>query len=153
MARFTHPGLGSPTIGETSDETWTIEGGTLGLAPVYSRGSDPLFSGGYNQIGTLCHFHIDLLMLNIVSFGTGQYFVKLPFPSKNNYLLTDGCLHDESTGDEYAILGHVEAGGDILKLLTTASNGRQVPFDAGVPINLDRLDSFHIAGLYEVLGN
>jgi hypothetical protein len=153
MARFGGGGRGSATIGEASDETWTIEGGTLGLPPVYSRNSDPLFSGGYNQIGALCHFHIDLIMLNIVGFGTGQYFVKLPFPSKNNYLLTGGCLHDESTGNEYAILGHVDAGSDILKLFTTASDGRQIPYEDSVPIQLHRLDNFHIAGLYEVLGS
>jgi hypothetical protein len=149
MARFTHPAISA--VGDSADGTWVVEGGTSGTQPTFS--SDPLFSGGYNLVGTLCHFHIDVDMDNITNFGTGQYFVKLPFPSKNNYLLSDGCLHDESTGDEYAILGHVDAGSDILTLLSTASNGKQVPFTASVPVNLNLLDNFHVAGMYEILSS
>ena len=89
-------------------------------------------------------------MDNITGFGTGQYYVKLPFASKNNYLLSDGCVHDISTGNEYAVLGHVVAGSDILTLLSTASNGRQVDFTATVPFSLNAEDNFHIAGFYEI---
>ena len=149
MARFINPLI--TIVGDSADETWVVEGGTSGTQPTFS--GDPLFSGGYNLIGTLCHFHIDVDMDNITNFGSGQYFVKLPFPSKNNYLLSDGCLHDESTGDEYAILGHVNAGSDILTLLSTASNGRQVSFTASVPVNLNLLDNFHVAGMYEILSS
>lgn len=149
MARFTHPSI--ITIGDSADGTWTVEGGSSGTQPTFS--SEPLFSGGYNLIGNICHFHIDVDMDNITNFGTGQYYVKLPFPSKNNYLLSDGCLHDESTGNEYAVLGHVSAGSDTLNLLSTASNGRQVEFTSSVPITLNALDNFHVAGIYEILGS
>ena len=87
-------------------------------------------------------------MDNITNFGTGQYYVKLPFPSKVNYLMADGCLHDSSTGDEYAVLGHVIAGSDVLSLLTTTSNGKQNPFTNSVPVNLNTEDNFHISGTY-----
>jgi hypothetical protein len=147
MARFTHPSIS--LYGSTENGSWVIEGGTVdGTQPTFS--SDPLFSGSWVKTNGLVHFSINVDFDNITSFGTGQYYVRLPFPAKSNYLLSDGCLHDDSTGDEYAILGHVVAGSDILTLLSTASNGRQVHFTNSVPVNLNVADNFHIAGTYEV---
>ncbi len=147
MARFTHPSISQS--GSSAAGTWTIEGGTLnGSQPTFS--SDPMFSGEWYLIGNICHFAIDVDMDNITGFGTGQYYVKLPFSSKVNYLMSDGCLHDDSTGDEYAVLGHVQAGSDILSLLTTTSNGKQNPFTNSVPVNLATADNFHVAGTYIV---
>lgn len=144
MARFTHPAIGGS--GSSDAGTWIIEGGTLGTQPTFNGA--PLFSGRWTRFDDLVHFSIDVDMDNITNFGTGQYFVKLPFPSKSNYLLSNGCLHDISTGDEYAVLGHVQAGSDILTLLTTTSNGKQNPFTHNVPVNLSTADNFHIAGTY-----
>jgi hypothetical protein len=146
MARFSHPAISA--YGSSATGTWTVEGGTDGTQPTFS--SDPLFTGSWTLINGLCHFSIDVDMDNITNFGTGQYYVKLPFVSKNNYLLSDGCLHDESTGDEYAVLGHVNSGSDVLTLLSTASNGKQVHFTNSVPVNLNSADNFHIAGTYEI---
>jgi hypothetical protein len=143
MARFTN----NASYGSSGDNSWIIEGGTIGgTQPTFS--GDPLFSGDWAKWDGLVHFAIDVDFDNITSFGTGQYYVKLPFAAKNNYLLSDGCLHDQSNGDEYAILGHVQAGSDILTLLSTASNGRQVHFTNSVPVNLNVADNFHIAGTY-----
>ena len=150
MARFTHPSISS--IGDTANGTWSIEGGTIGAGssqPTFT--GPPMFSGGYNKLDSLCHFHIDVDMDNITNFGSGQYYVKLPFTSKNNYILSDGGLHDISASDEYQVLGHVTAGSDILTLLSIASNGKHVPFTKSVPVNLSTADNFHIAGTYEVL--
>ena len=147
MARFTHPTISQS--GSSSAGTWTIEGGTLdGSQPTFS--SDPLFSGEWYLLGKICHFAIDVDMDNITNFGTGQYYVKLPFASKVNYLMADGCLHDISTGDEYAVLGHVQAGSDILSLLTITSNGKQNPFTSSVPVNLAVAGNFHVSGTYIV---
>lgn len=145
MARFTHPSIGSS--GSTAENSWQVEGGTLGTQPTFSGA--PLFSGEWTKFDSMVHFSVDVDMDNITSFGTGQYYIKLPFVSKHNYLLSDGCLHDNSTGDEYAILGHVLAGSDIMTLLTTTSNGKQNPFKNGVPVNLNVADNFHIAGTYK----
>lgn len=147
MARFTHPAIGSSA--STADGTWTIEGGTTGAGATQPTfGGTPMFSGSWNRLDNVINFNIDVDMDNITSFGSGQYFVKLPFVSKYNYLLSNGCLHDISTNDEYAILGHVLAGSDILTLLSTASNGKQVHFTHNVPVNLSTADNFHIAGTY-----
>ena len=144
MARFTHPAIGSG--GSTENNTWIVEGGTDGTQPTFNGA--PLFSGSWTRLGDIVFFNIDVDMDNITNFGTGQYYVKLPFPSKYNYLLSDGCLHDQSTGDEYAVLGHVLAGEDSLTLLTTTSNGKQNPFTKSVPVNLNIEDNFHISGTY-----
>ena len=133
---------------ESESIDFAVLGGTDGTQPTFS--SDPLFTGSYTRFGNIVHFAIDVDFDNITSFGTGQYYIKLPFPAKRNYLLSDGCLHDDSTGNEYAVLGHVHAGSDTLTLLSTATNGRQVPFEHNVPVTLAVADNFHIAGTYEI---
>jgi hypothetical protein len=127
---------------------FTVEGGTLGTQPTFTGA--PLFTGTYTKWGNMCHFAIDVDMDNITSFGTGQYYIKLPFPTERNYHFSDGCLHDISTGDQYSVMGHVVAGSDELRLFSVASNGRQVPFTSGVPVNLATADNFHLAGTYEI---
>ncbi len=127
---------------------FAVVGGTTGTQPTFS--GDPLFTGSYTRWGNMCHFQIDVDMDNITSFGTGQYYINLPFAAEHNYHLSDGCLHDISTGDQYAVLGHVLAGSNQLRLFSTASNGRQVPFEHNVPVTLSTADNFHIAGTYEI---
>ena len=126
MARFTHPAIVQE--GSTEAGTWTIIGGTL--TPTGSQNAedqpqftgDPLFSGHYRVVGGLCHFGIDVDMDNITDFGTGQYYMLLPFPSHHNIILSDGCLHDVSGPNQYAVLGHIVAGSDQMKLFSIASN-------------------------------
>ena len=146
MSRFTHPSINAS--GSSDSGTWIIDGGTLGTQPTFSGA--PLFSGRWTLVGDICHFAVSVDMDNITSFGTGQYYIRLPFKSKNNYLFSNGCLHDDSTGDEYAILGHVRAGEDQMTLLSTVSNGKQSNFTNSVPVNLNIADNFHIAGTYEI---
>lgn len=146
MARFTHPAI--TQYGASDQGTWTVEGGTDGTQPTFN--GDPLFAGHYSIIGNLCHFTIEVDMDNITNFGIGQYYVKLPVAAHHAALLSDGCLHDISGNDQYAILGHVEAGSDILTLYSIASNGRHVPFEHNVPVTIAVADNFHIAGTYEI---
>lgn len=133
---------------KTTSLSFTVEGGALGTQPTFSGA--PLFTGSYTKMGGIVHFAIDVDMDNITSFGTGQYYLKLPFVAARNYQFSDGCLHDISTGDQYAILGHVLAGTDQLTLLSIASNGRQVAFQHNVPVTLSTADNFHIAGTYQI---
>lgn len=147
-----HDGRNSKRIKGGDIETIHVDfvpaGGTTGTQPTFN--GTPLFTGSYNKLGRIVHFAIDVDMDNITNFGTGQYYMDLPFKARRNYLLSDGCLHDISTGDEYAILAHISAGSNRMFLLTTASNGRQVPFEHNVPVTLSTADNFHIAGTYEI---
>lgn len=152
MARFTHPAVWGS--GSSEEGTWTIEGGTLSdPQPTFSGA--PLFSGHYSVLGNLCHFAIDVDMDNILTFGTGQYYMKLPFASNHNIVLSDGCLHDASTGNQYAIIGHIVENSDIMHLFSIASNGQHTPFSDSdnSPIKLAVDDSFHIAGTFEIEHN
>ena len=149
MARFTHPAIWQS--GSSDNGTWTVEGGTLSNPqPTFS--GDPLFSGHYTVIGNLCHFAISVDMDNILTFGTGQYYMKLPFVSNHDIILSDGCLHDASSGNQYSILGHILEGSDIMELYSIGSNGQHLAFSDSdnQPIKLSSADNFHIAGSFEI---
>ena len=139
------------TIGDiqdtvTAETTFTVNGGTLGTQPTFT--GDPLFSGSYVKVGSLVHFQIQVDMDNITSFGTGQYFVDLPFPAKYAYQVREGCVHDASTSRQYPLGGHVFAGESRLYLNFIDSNGRDNPFTYNTPLALAVADNFHIAGTY-----
>jgi hypothetical protein len=148
----THDGRNSKRLDlkeiTSSSTTFTVAGGTLGTQPTFTGA--PLFTGSYTKIGNLCHFQIDVDMDNITSFGTGQYYVNLPFPAQHDYLVSDGCLHDISANDQYSVMGHVVAGSNQLRLLSVASNAKHVPFTFNVPVTLAIADNFHVAGTYEI---
>jgi hypothetical protein len=128
------------------DSPFSVVGGTLGTQPTFSGA--PLFTGSYVKADDLVHFQIQVDMDNITNFGTGQYYLELPFTAKHNYYLRDGCVHDISTDKQYSIGGHVSAGSKQLLLRSTSSNGNDVPFEHNVPFNLNAADNFHIAGAY-----
>lgn len=139
------------TIGDISSATpvetsFTVNGGTLGTQPTFDGA--PLFSGSYVKTGPMVHFQVQVDMNNILTFGTGQYYVDLPFDSKYGYQFAAGCLHDVSTGKQYAIGGHVYAGQSQLLLSFTNSNGQDEPFDHNSPVTLTSEDNFHISGTY-----
>ena len=130
------------------DISYQPQGGTDGTQPTFD--GDPLITGSYIKFGDLANFQIDVDFDNILTFGTGQYYLTLPFESEHAFLVRDGCLHDASGGDQYAISGHCDANSNVLQLFSVASNGRDVPFTYNVPVNLDVADNFHIAGTYHV---
>lgn len=131
------------------NRTYAVEGGTAGTQPTFT--GDPLFSASYVILGTTVHFEIQVDMDNITNFGTGQYYLTLPFPSKYAYILRDGCLHDNGT--QFHISGHVAAGSDELWLFSSdkvSSGVQDVAFTSSVPVTLSTADNFHIAGIYIV---
>jgi hypothetical protein len=139
------------TIGDianagASEASFTVNGGSLGTMPTFDGA--PLFSGSYVKTGPLVHFQIQVDMDNITNFGTGQYYVDLPFHAKYGYQFKEGCLHDISTGKQYAIGGHVYAGQSQMVLTFTNSNGQDEDFDYNSPVALSTADNFHIAGTY-----
>lgn len=126
--------------------SFAVLGGSLGTQPTFNGA--PLFSGSYVKVGPLVHFEIQVDMDNITSFGTGQYFVDLPFAAKYGYQVREGCLHDVSTGKQYSIGGHVYANEVRLALSFTDSNGLDSVFDFNSPVTLTTEDNFHISGTY-----
>jgi hypothetical protein len=154
MARFTNhtdgiPGPQGPAGADATlgtETSFTVNGGTLGTQPTFTGA--PLFSGSYVKNGPLVHFQIQVDMDNITSFGTGQYYLDLPFTPKYGYQFKNGCFHDISTGRQYAIGGHVYAGNSQMLLNYTDSNGRDSAFDYDSPATLSTADNFHIAGDY-----
>ena len=133
------------------EQSYTVGGGTDGTQPTFT--GDPLFSGHFVVLGHTVFFDVQVDFDNITSFGTGQYYVTLPFASKYSQMFRNGCLHDADTGFQYHISGDVEAGSDELWLFTTDLSGqrlRDYPFEQGEPITLTTADNFHISGTYIV---
>lgn len=129
-----------------AETSYTVEGGTSGTQPTFTGA--PMFDGSYILQGELVHFRVNVDFDNITSFGTGQYYVTLPFESKYGLMMRDGCLHRASNGNQYAISGHVLAGSDVLQLFYTGGNGHDEAFDYNSPYTLTINDSFHIAGVF-----
>lgn len=142
--------IGDVTVASNSPDTsFTVVGGTLGTQPTFSGA--PLFTGSYVKHGVMVHFRMDIDFDNITSFGTGQYYLDLPFPAKYNYEFTAGCVHDISTSRDYALTGHVYAG-DTRMLIKSLDNAGSttfaVPFTSTSPFTLAVADNFHICGDY-----
>ena len=137
------------TSGVPVETSFTVNGGSLGTMPTFNGA--PLFSGSYVKTGKLVHFQIQVDMDNITNFGTGQYYVDLPFPAKYGYKFREGCLHDISATKDYEIGGHVYAGESRLNLTSTDASGNTVydiPFVHNNPTTLSTADNFHISGTY-----
>jgi hypothetical protein len=127
-------------------------GGTSGTQPTWT--GTPI-TGSFNRFGNMVHFSILVDFDTITNFGTGQYYLTLPFPARVAYQFRDGCLHDGSAGTEYHMSGHVNAGSDILQLNSSdkvASGVQDVDFTSTFPVTLNTADSFHISGTYEIEG-
>lgn len=130
------------------DTEFQVNGGSFGDQPTFS--GDPMFYGSYTQFGDQVTFRIDVDMDNIIDFGTGQYYVDLPVASKYNMLMRGGCLHDISTGNQWPISGHVQAGETRMTLWFTSGTGQDEIFDHNSPVNLSTADNFHVSGTYIV---
>lgn len=123
-------------------------GGTDGTQPTFS--GDPLITGSYVQVGQLCHFQIEVDFDNITSFGSGQYYLTLPFDAEHEFFVSNGFLYDFSGNDYYTMSGRCHAGDNVLHLYSVASNGRVVPFTYNVPVTLDVADNFVVSGMYHI---
>jgi hypothetical protein len=96
----------------------------------------------------MVYFRIYVDMSNITSFGTGVYYVTLPFNTKHEIYVRDGHVADFSTSKKYSVSGSALAGTNQLYLTTTVAGGEEVNFSPTVPFTLAPEDSFHIAGTF-----
>lgn len=132
--------------GYSAEIDFVVNGGAAGTMPTFS--GNPMFTGSYILAGNMVHFRISVEFDNIITFGTGQYYVELPFPCKYGYQIRGGCLHDASSDRQWSIGGHVVAGATRLYLNYIESNGRDEAFTHNTPLSLAVQDTFHIAGTY-----
>jgi len=124
-------------------------GGTDGTQPTWT--GTPI-TGSFNRFGNMVHFNIQVDFDTITSFGTGQYYVTLPYPVRIRYTFANGHLTDTSAGRSYNFVGEVLEDSDVLLLYYIGSNGRMEPFTFNSPVNLDTTDFFDISGTYEIEG-
>ena len=146
MARFWSPVGDSASLFGTS---YTVGGGTDGAQPTFT--GDPLFTGSYIRIGNLVHFEIEVDFSNILTFGTGQYYLTLPFAARSEVKIREGSLYDGSDAREFHMSGHTTPDSTELLLYSSdkiASGVQDVPFTFEVPVTLDNTDHFHISGSY-----
>ena len=148
-------GAATATVSVSPDFVWpapaafTVTGGSLGTQPTFNGA--PLFTGTYMKMGSLVHFEIQVDFDNITGFGSGQYYLTLPFVPAFAYEFTAGCLHDISASRTYPMFGHVFAGNSQLRLESLDNQGNRtfnIPFEQGDPITLNVADNFHISGTY-----
>jgi hypothetical protein len=125
---------------------YTMGGGTIGGTQPTFNGA-PMFYGSYVQTGATVFFNISVVMTNITNFGTGQYYVTLPFVSKYGYSTSEGRITDSSSGHNYSLHGYASAGSNVL-VLTYDSGSQQVSFDHNSPVTLTPSDLFVISGTY-----
>jgi hypothetical protein len=101
--------------------------------------------------GKIVFVHAEINFLTTTSFGTGHLSMQLPFVSVREADVFGGTLHDVSTGDNYSIKGHCEAGGNNIELWHISGTGKDEPVTATAPIQLTTSDKIHISFWYETL--
>lgn len=131
-----------------SEVSYTLGGGTIGGTQPTFNGA-PMFYGSYVRTGATVFFNVTVVMTNITGFGTGQYYVTLPFNSKYGYSTSEGRITDTSSGHDFTLHGYAAAGSNILEL-TYDSGSQQVMFDHNSPVTLTPSDVFVISGTYIV---
>lgn len=145
MARFTHPAFGdvgglSTTI-HTYTPVWSGTGLTFTGTPA---------TGSYIKIGNLVMLQISVDFDTVTNFGTGQYSLTLPFPSKYHTDVYGGSIHDvvNQGVDHYTIKGHLSNGSSNFTIWNIKSSAADEPFDHNSPIGLTVDDLFHMSFSY-----
>lgn len=126
--------------------SYTVSGGTIGgTQPTFT--GDPLFFGSSVRNGNLVYVRINVDFDNISNFGTGQYFVTVPYPAKYDTTLRAGYVVDDSKTNYWLLAGRLSAGSTTMTLWRLSSN-KDDEFTHNSPVALTTTDSFHISGEY-----
>jgi len=146
MARFFYP---YGNAAELSGKSYTVGGGTTGTQPTFT--GDPLFYGKYIRIGNFVHFEIEVNFDNILTFGTGQYYLTLPFNAGSETFVREGTLYDISEARQFNMSGSITTGSSEVLLYSSdkiASGVQDIPFTSTSPFTLAIADNFQISGSY-----
>jgi hypothetical protein len=151
MARFTHPNIGPIDISSLDDGAITSTIHTYN--PVWS-GTGLAFTGtpatgSYLKLGNLVILQIDVLYTTVTNFGTGQYSLTLPFPSKYHTDVYGGSAHDTLPNlKHYSLKGHLTPSSSNMTLWQHAGSSEDIVMDHGVPFNATTADKFHMSFSY-----
>jgi hypothetical protein len=145
VARFTHPAFGDVGGLTTQIESYTPTWSGTGLAFTGTPAT-----GFYIKIGNFVQVQISVDFDNVSNFGTGQYSLTLPFPSKYHTDVYGGSVHDvvNQGVDHYSLKGHLDDGSSIFTIWNIKSSAADEPFDHNTPINLTTADLFHMSFSY-----
>ena len=107
-------------------------------------------TGNYIKIGNYIIVQIDVIMTNVTNFGTGQYSLTLPFPSKYHTDVYGGSIHKivNQGIDHYSIKGHLSPASSNFTIWNIGSSAQDEPFDHNSPILLTTSDKFHMSFTY-----
>ena len=145
MARFTHPAFGDVGGLTTQIQSYTPTWSGTGLAFTGTPAT-----GFYIKIGNLVQVQISVDFDNVSNFGTGQYSLTLPFPSKYHTDVYGGSVHDTVNQgvDHYSLKGHLSDGSSTFTIWNIKSSAADEAFDHNSPINLTTADLFHMSFSY-----
>ncbi len=145
MARFTHPAFGDVGGLTTQIQSYTPTWSGTGLAFTGTPAT-----GSYIKIGNFVQVQISVDFDNVSNFGTGQYSLTLPFPSKYHTDVYGGSVHDTVNQgvDHYSLKGHLSDGSSTFTIWNIKSSAADEAFDHNSPINLTTADLFHMSFSY-----
>ncbi len=145
MARFTHPAFGDVGGLTTQIKSYTPTWSGTGLAFTGTPAT-----GFYIKIGNFVQVQISVDFDNVSNFGTGQYSLTLPFPSKYHTDVFGGSVHDTVNQgvDHYSLKGHLSDASSTFTIWNIKSSAADEPFDHNSPIGLTTSDLFHMSFSY-----
>jgi len=144
MARFTHPAFGDTDGLTTQIKPYNVTWSGTGLAYTETPAT-----GSYVKIGNLVIIQIDVIYTTVTNFGSGQYSVNLPFPSKYHTDVYGGSAHDTLPNlKHYSLKGHLIPSSTTMTLWQHAGSSEDIPMTGGVPFNATTADKFHMSFSY-----
>lgn len=147
MARFTHPGIGPLDDGDIVSTFHSYSPVWSGTGLVFS---DTPATGSYIKVGNIVLVQLEVIFTNVSDFGTGQYSLTIPFPSKYHTDVYGGSIHKITNQgiDHYSIKGHLSNGSSTFTIWYINSNAQDEPFNHQAPVNIDTDDRFHMSFSY-----
>jgi hypothetical protein len=101
-------------------------------------------------VGSVVTVQIDVGFTNVSNFGTGQYFLTLPFASRYHTDIYGGSVHNVTVSgtDHYSLKGHLSPSSSTMSIWDMASASKDEPMDHNSPFVLTTNDKFHMSFTY-----